>query len=33
MREAQADAGGILELEVPKGKMVGIRWRPVLASR
>jgi hypothetical protein len=27
MYEAQADAGGILELEVPKGKAVGIRLR------
>jgi hypothetical protein len=29
MFEAQADAGGILELETPKGKTVGIRFRPV----
>jgi hypothetical protein len=27
MFEAQADAGGILELEVPKGKTIGIRLR------
>jgi hypothetical protein len=29
MVEAAADAGGILQLDVPKGKDVGIRFRPV----
>ncbi len=33
MAEAEADAGGILELEVPKGKTVGIRLRPVMTAR
>jgi hypothetical protein len=33
MVEAETDAGGILELEVPKGKTVGIRLRPATGSQ
>jgi hypothetical protein len=32
MFEAPADAGGILELETPKGKTVGIRLRPAVSE-
>jgi len=33
MVEAETDTGGILELEVPKGKSVGIRLRAVTTAR